>query len=227
MLTCGARPLAFSKQEIRAIYNRRAKHYNSYVKLYRLIGFRFTAYRLRVVELLRLKRGDRVVELGCGTGSNFPFVMDRIGPEGRLIGVDLSPEMLECARERVTRAGWQNVELVEADMADYEFPKGINQVLATGALNYITEYDRVIERASRALAAGGRLVILDGKRPRRWPSWLVKLFVCLISPFGVTLEYFDARPWESVARYFQEPALEEVYGGLIYIASGTARASAA
>lgn len=219
--------MAFGKQEIRAIYNRRAKHYDFYVKLYRLIGFRFTAYRLRVVELLRLQRGDHVVELGCGTGLNFPLVMERIGPEGRLIGVDLSPKMLECARERVTRAGWKNVELVQADIAEYDFPQEVNKVFAAGVLNYIAEYDRVIERASRALVAGGRLVILDGKRPRRSPSWLVKLFVCLISPFGVTLEYFDARPWESVARYFQEPALEEVYGGLIYIASGTARASAA
>lgn len=127
----------------------------------------------------------------------------------------------------MTRAGWQNVELVRADMADYDFPRGVNKVLATGSLNYIPEHDRVIERASRALATGGRLVVLDAKRPKRWPVWLVKFFAWVMSPFGITLEYFDARLWESVARYFQEPTMEEVYGGLIYISSGTAPLPAA
>jgi ubiquinone/menaquinone biosynthesis C-methylase UbiE len=214
--------VAFSKQDIQTIYDRHAKHYDFYVTLYRLIGFRFAAYRVRVVELLRLQPGDCVVELGCGTGLNFPLLMERIGPEGRVVGVDLSPEMLAYARERVARAGWQNVELVQADMAAYDFPNRVNRVLSTGALGYLTEYERVLERASKSLVAGGRLVILDGKRPEHWPPWLVKFFVWLMSPFGVTLEYFDAHPWESVARYFQEPAVEEVYGGLIYISSGTA-----
>ena len=138
--------------------------------------------------------------------------MKGIGPEGRVIGVDLSPEMLSCVQEQVAGAGWHNVKLVRTDMPDYEFPSGVNKVLSTNALGYLTDYERLIERALRALASGGRVVILDGKWSQGCLLWLVRLFVWLMSPFVVTFEYFDTHSWDSIARYFQEPAVEDVCG---------------
>ena len=216
-----------STQDIKEKYRRHAKRYDFAIQLYRLIGLRIESYRLRAVELLRLKRGDSVVDLGCGTGLNFDLIVKQIGPKGRLIGVDLSPEMLACALKRSERAGFNNLELVQADIADYEFPVGVNGVLSTGAFGYVTEYDRVIEKVSQALNQGGRLVILDGKLPERWPLWLFRLFVWLSRPFGVTTEYFSHPCWESVGRFFQEVEFEERYGGLIYISSGTAASTPA
>ena len=223
--TIGA-SLTISKQEIQAIYQRQAKRYNAALQLYRLIGLRLEAYRLRAVELLRLKRGECVVDLACGTGLSFPLLVDRIGPEGRLIGVDLSSGMLERAQERVEGSGWKNVELVQSDMAAYHFPERVDAVLSVGALGYVPEYNRVIERVREALVPGGRLVILDGKRPERWPFWMLKVFVWLFRPYGLTLDYFDGHPWESVARFFVETAFEEMYWGAMYISSGTAPSSA-
>jgi demethylmenaquinone methyltransferase/2-methoxy-6-polyprenyl-1,4-benzoquinol methylase len=110
---------------------------------------------------------------------------------------------------------------VQSDIAAYDFPEGINAVLSTGAFGYVTEYARVIEKASHALVQGGRLVILDGKAPERWPLWLFKLFVRLSRPFGVTTEYFSHPCWEPVGRFFHEVQFEERYGGLMYISSGT------
>ena len=211
----------FSTQDIKAKYRRQANRYDFAVQLYRLLGLRIKAYRLRAVDLLRLKRGDCVVDLGCGTGLNFDLLVERIGPEGRLIGVDLSPEMLAGARERAQRSGWSNIEFVQSDIAAYDFPEGINAVLSTGAFGYVTEYARVIEKASHALVQGGRLVILDGKAPERWPLGLFKLFVRLSRPFGVTTEYFSHPCWEPVGRFFHEVQFEERYGGLMYISSGT------
>jgi demethylmenaquinone methyltransferase/2-methoxy-6-polyprenyl-1,4-benzoquinol methylase len=101
----------FSTQDIKAKYRRQANRYDFAVQLYRLLGLRIKAYRLRAVDLLRLKRGDCVVDLGCGTGLNFDLLVERIGPEGRLIGVDLSPEMLAGARERAQRSGWSNIRV--------------------------------------------------------------------------------------------------------------------
>lgn len=65
--------MALSKQEICSSYDSGARYYNFVLKLYGLIGIR-KAYRLGAVNLLRLKRGDCVVELGYGTGINFPFI---------------------------------------------------------------------------------------------------------------------------------------------------------
>jgi len=158
-----------SKQEVHAMYQSGAKHYDFTTILFRLIGLRMKAYRLLAIKKLSLQRGNCVIELGCGTGLNFPFLMERIGPEGRLIGIDLTPGMLDIAWERVERSGWKNVELVQSDVAVYDFPEGINGVLATGLFGYIPEYDRVIKAVSQSLVPGGHLSILDGKQPESQP----------------------------------------------------------
>jgi len=217
----------FSTQDIKEKYRRHAKRYDFAVQLYRLIGLRIESYRMRAVELLRLKRGDGVVDLGCGTGLNFDLIMKQIGPQGRLIGVDLSPEMLAGARKRAEHSGWNNIEFVQADIADYDFPEGVNAVLSTGAFGYVTEYNRVIEKISQSLGQDGRLVILDGKLPERWPLWLFRLFVWFSRPFALTTEYFSHPCWESVGRFFQEVEFEERYRGLMYISSGTAASTLA
>lgn len=214
--------MALSKQEVRALYQSGAQFYDFTTILYRMIGLRMKAYRALAIKNLSLQKGDSVIELGCGTGLNFPPLLAEIGPGGRLIGVDLTPGMLDVARLRVERAGWQNVELIQSDIAAYDFPAGVNGVLATGLFGYITEYDRVIKTASQALVAGGHLAILDGKQPEKLPAWLFKIVLRLGRPFGFTPEYFKVKPWESVARYFQDPTFEEMYGGMIYISSGTA-----
>jgi len=201
--------MVLSKQKVQDMYQSGAKHYDLFVRIYPLIGLRMETYRSRAVELLRLKRGDLVVELGCGTGLNFSRILKQIGPEGRLIGVDLTPGMLACAQERVKCSGWKNIELVQSDITKYNLPERVNAVLSVGVFGFVAEYDRVIKAISCALVPGGRLVIGDGKKPERWPSWLLKLFIRLGRSFGLTLDYFSGHPWKSVERYFQETALEK------------------
>jgi demethylmenaquinone methyltransferase/2-methoxy-6-polyprenyl-1,4-benzoquinol methylase len=208
-----------SQQNVQALYQSGAKFYDFTTILYRMIGLRMKAYRLLAIKKLSLNKGDCVIELGCGTGLNFSFLMEKIGKEGRLIGVDLTPGMLDIAKERAERAGWKNIELIQSDIAVYEFPENVNGVLATGLFGYIAEYDRVIKVASKSLLPGGHLVILDGKQPERLPSWLFKIVLRLGRPFGFTPEYFKVRPWESVERYFQKTSIEQKYGGMIYILS--------
>jgi demethylmenaquinone methyltransferase/2-methoxy-6-polyprenyl-1,4-benzoquinol methylase len=203
------------------MYQSGAKNYDFTTILFRLIGLRMKAYRTLAIKKLSLQRGDRVIELGCGTGLNFPFLIEQIGPEGRLIGVDLTPGMLDIARVRVERSGWKNVELIHSDIAAYDFQEGINGVLSTGVFGYIPEYDSVIKAAYESLLPGGHLAILDGKKPENLPSWLFKIVLKLGGPFGYTSEYFNVRPWESVERHFKEISLEKKYGGMIYILSGT------
>jgi len=215
--------MAISKQKVQAMYQSGAKHYDFTTILFRLIGLRMKTYRSLAIKKLSLQRGGCVIELGCGTGLNFPLLMEQIGPEGRLIGVDLTPGMLDIARVRVERSGWKNAELIHSDIAAYDFPEGVNGVLATGLFGYIPEYDPVIKAASQSLVSGGRLSILDGKQPENLPSWLFKIVLKLGGPFGYTPEYFKVRPWESVERYFKETSFETRYGGMIYILSGTAR----
>jgi SAM-dependent methyltransferase len=110
-----------SKDAITDVYRKRAGNYDFTANLYYLIGFREYAYRRLAIEALHLKKGDTVIDIGCGTGLNFARIEQQIGTEGKLIGVDLTDRMLAQARTRIVRNGWSNVELSQTDAAAYVY----------------------------------------------------------------------------------------------------------
>jgi demethylmenaquinone methyltransferase/2-methoxy-6-polyprenyl-1,4-benzoquinol methylase len=206
--------------DIVRLYEKRAKHYDITANLYYLIGFREWAYRQQAVQALRLRYGDTVVELGCGTGLNFALLEKAIGPQGTIIGVDITAAMLQQAQQRVHRYGWRNVQLIQRDAASYQFPIGIAGVLSTFTLTFVPVYEQVIKRAAVALPPGKRFVLLDLKAPTHWPGWLVKCGVFLTRPFGVTGALTQRHPWETLPRYFAHVTRTELYFGAAYIATG-------
>lgn len=212
--------MALNKDAIRDLYRVRARRYDITANLYYLIGFRETKYRQLAISALGLKPDDLAVDIGCGTGLNFRYLLRSIGRSGQLVGVDLTDAMLAKARSRVERNGWENVRLVQGDAAQYEIPTGSKGIISTFALTLVPEYEVVIERASKALARGGRFVILDIKKPERWPLWLVKLGVAITKPFGVSLDLSERKPWEVMQKYFSDVSVTEIYGGFVYIAVG-------
>lgn len=215
--------MALTTSETRDLYRRRARSYDRAVWLYRLVGVRLSKYRRLAVEALSLKPGDTVVEIGCGTGLNFPLLEERIGPDGRIIGVDLTDAMLEQAGHRVRAAGWHNVQLVHSDADAYRFPADVAGVLATFTITLIPRYDDVIRRAAEALRPGGRLVVFDIKKPEGWPLWLVRLAAWLNKPFGVSLALAERHPWVPVKRHSAEVSFKTFYFGVLYLSVGEAR----
>lgn len=81
---------------------------------------RHRTIRRRAVEAMGVGRGARVLEVACGTGRNFSYVEDAIGPEGTLVGLDYSQEMLDAARGAVARHRWSNIRLVHGDAAELD-----------------------------------------------------------------------------------------------------------
>lgn len=212
--------MTHTKADLVGIYRKRAKHYDFSANLYYLVGYRECAYRKKAVAALELQPGDTVVEIACGTGLNFPLYQSRIGPEGRVIGLDLNDAMLAQAAKRIDREGWSNVELLQADAGSYLFPEGADAVISTFAITLVPEFDDVIRRAAGALRPGGRLAILDFKRPDWAPLWLVRAFVGITAPFGVTLDLADRHPWESLERHLPGTRFRELYFGFSYLAVG-------
>lgn len=191
------------------------------------IGFRDWAYRQKVVDVLRLAKGDRVVEIGCGTGRNFALLERAVGPDGAVIAVDVSAAMLARSRKRSARHGWSNVELVQSDAASYEFPARVDAVLSTYTLIAVPEYDRVIERACRALKDGKRCAVLDQKLPSGPASRLVPLLNILSRPLDYSRIVGERRLWESIQRHAGNVRVEEFYFGFVYLAVGEKNATGA
>lgn len=212
--------MALSKPELRALYERRARHYDFTANLYYLLGFREWRYRKQAVRALGISSGQTVVEIGCGTGLNFGLLRGVVGTAGRIIGVDLTEEMLGRAAERVRAQGWTNIELVHSDASTYVFPRGIHGILSTFALTLVPEYDQVIERGARALAPGGRWVVADLKWPAGWAGRLLPALLPLFAPFGVTRDLAERHPWESVCRHARHCDIREYHFGYTYIVAG-------
>jgi demethylmenaquinone methyltransferase/2-methoxy-6-polyprenyl-1,4-benzoquinol methylase len=214
--------MALDKKSIALLYRRRAKLYDISANAYYLLGFREFAYRKIGVKALNLKKGDTVVEIGCGTGLNFSLLRKQVGPKGNIIGVDLTLEILEEADKRIRRNGWQNVTLVQSDAAEYKFPGQIDGIISTFAITLVPEYDRIIQNGAAALSPNARFVVVDFKKPDKWPMWIIKAFVILTRPFGISLDIADRHPWESVARYMTVVEFRELYFGGLYLCVGKA-----
>jgi demethylmenaquinone methyltransferase/2-methoxy-6-polyprenyl-1,4-benzoquinol methylase len=177
-----------------------------------------------LVELAGLRAGDAVVEIGCGTGLNFPLIEQEIGRDGRIIGVDITDAMLVQAQHRIETNGWGNISLVQADAAEFEFPTGVDAILATYAHSLLPDTRDVIAHGAAALSADGRWVVLDLKVPDKTPRWLAQLGIATVGRFSSLDEWIERRPWEAVRVAMQDTLADlswtELLFGIAYLAAG-------
>lgn len=215
-----------SKEEISRKYSETSSRYDFVVSLFNLFrpfGLDMPAWRREAIQALGLERGDTVVDIGCGTGLNFPLLQEVVGVEGKIIGVDLSDAMLDKARRQALEKDWKNIELVCIDAAQFEFPVNVGGILSTFALILIPECGRVISNGYNALAPGRSFSVLDMVWPKSLSLWWRHVLFFLRS-YGVTDEVLGRRPWETVWKTM-EKCLEGVsrkryWMGFVYLATG-------
>ena len=210
-------------------YRKKAKHYDITSRLYPVPGYPQQAQRRRAVRALGLRPGDSVVDIACGTGQNFSLLEHVIGPEGRIVGVDLTDAMLAQAQQRIETSGWSNVRLVQADAAEFDFPAEVDAILSTYALSHVPECGDVIAHGAAALSPGGRWVVLDLKVPDNTPRWLAQLGIALARRFGSIDEWTARRPWETIRAGMEDGLAEvswtELFFGTAFLATGLLRQS--
>lgn len=209
--------------QVEPVYRRLAHRYDASARILEALGLGYDEARRDAVAALKLGPGDTVVEIGCGTGANFPLLEARIGPSGRIIGVDLTGAMLDEARKRIKAAGWSNVELVQCSAKDYVFPVGgVDGVLSTFALTLEPGYDSVIATIAAALRPGRRFAIADFKLSHGWRLVLLPFLLVLVRPFAVSLKLASRHPWESMQRHLRGLQMTEHVAGYLYVASAQA-----
>jgi ubiquinone/menaquinone biosynthesis C-methylase UbiE len=189
------------------------------ITLFEWVLFLPPGFRRKAAARLELKPGDRVLEIGCGTGRNLPYLRDAVGSTGRVYGVDISPGMLGKARALCDGNGWNNVELIEADAAEYVPPQPLDGVIFGLSYNTMPHHLAVLRHAWSQLRPGGRLVIMDAKLP---PGTGGKL----ILPFSLWLMKRTMlgnpliRPWEDLARLADNFDMQEFMFGSYYVCRG-------
>jgi demethylmenaquinone methyltransferase/2-methoxy-6-polyprenyl-1,4-benzoquinol methylase len=174
--------------------------------------------RRRAIARLRLEPGDTALDVGCGTGLSFSLIQARIGPEGRLIGIELSPDMMAKARERVESSGWQNVALIESAAEEADIPVQADAVLFHFTHD-ILRSPSALDNVFRHMKRGGRVAAAGNK----WAPWWVfpvNLYVWYIARHYVTTFQGFGRPWSELVRFVPDLRVEAVLFGGGYIVWG-------
>jgi SAM-dependent methyltransferase len=109
-----------------------------------------------------LAAGERVVDIGCGAGIDSLISAKMVGSDGAVIGVDMTPAMIEKARRAVSEGRFDNVEIRNGLMEALPAPDGwADVVISNGVFNLAPDKSRVLDEMDRVLAPGGRLQIAD------------------------------------------------------------------
>ena len=174
--------------------------------------------RRETIRALELHPGQAVLDVGCGTGRNFPFILEKIGPTGRLVGVDYTPAMLDQAGRRVDRQGWGNVQLVQADASKLDLEEKFDAALSTLAMSVIPDYESALERMRTHLLPGGRMAIADAKRSTRWYARPFN-FVADLLGWGAAAD-MTRRIWIDVQAQVDDYFYREWFMGFFYVAAG-------
>ncbi len=190
---------------IRSTYDRRAPWYDAIVRLLSFGGDR--EYRRRAVAALRLQPGQRVLDVGCGTGLNFRLLSEGVGPSGLVVGTDLSHAMLrEAPADRASRIQ------VRASQTLFK-PASFDAALSTYLISTLLG-EGVLDPIVEAVRPGGRIVIVDDALP---PGWF-------IGP-AFMLKHLRRRGWPDLRKetiralqpHVRNLQVTYCHGGMIYI----------
>lgn len=200
-------------------------------RLYDVLSLEWPIYRAArrvAIDMMCLRRGDCILDIGCGTGLNFSLLQEAVGPTGRIIGIDLSPSMLAQAQARVQRNAWQNTRLIRGDagagrVGDLIGGGPVDGTLTTYALSIIDHGQVAWESMLQVTRPGGRVAVVDLALPTGGWSVMAPLARLACMTGGVDRH---REPWRWAVADLTGVQERTLRGGHIRVAAGAVAARA-
>jgi SAM-dependent methyltransferase len=134
----------------------------------------FASLTVTAIDFAAPRTGDRVVDIGCGCGATLLELSPRVGPKGKVLGVDISAVMLEAARKRVAAQRLGNTTLLRADASAHPFePATFDLAFSRFGVMFFDDSMRAFAAIRRSLRPGGRLAFVTWRRLSDSPWFLV------------------------------------------------------
>jgi len=201
-------------KKVLANYDNSARFYNILNSLY-FFG-RDKKFRSMLAKKANLKLGDVVLDICCGSGSNFPFVLERIGKKGLLLGLDVSAKMLGQSKNKKLDG---DINLIRSDAASLPFrDDSLDVFLASFCLKITPELDIVVDEAARVLKCDGRFGTLSNFKPTFHFKIIGNMVTKLISFFSLVDFEIDLNL--RLCRRFEILLDIKTHGGLVQVLIG-------
>jgi ubiquinone/menaquinone biosynthesis C-methylase UbiE len=170
-----------------------------------------------LAERLALAPGDVVLDVACGHGNFTEAIARRVGPEGLVIGLDISASMLARAARRVARAGLGHVLLVRGDALALPLASGsVPKLNCSGGLHQLPDLERALAEMARVTSAGGRFAASGfaaaGEEPGGLRGWLRRRLALHFVPLGPLARAAGAAGFGAVETRMGGPAVGYVWG---------------
>lgn len=179
---------------------------------------RMEPIRRQTIDMLRLERGQRVLDVACGTGKSLRWLSEAVGPEGAVVGVEQSADMIEQARVRVSDAGCQNVTLVESPVEEADLGGPFDAVLFVYTQDVLRSHPAL--RNIFAATRPGARVVSAGVKLFPWYLGVANLYLVAVSwPYFTTFDGLR-RPWSLLEEHVRDMRVRSTFFGSGYIASG-------
>jgi SAM-dependent methyltransferase len=175
-------------------------------------------YRRAVVEALPVRRGQVVLDVGCGTGLCHDSLLDKVGPQGGVVGIEESPEMVAVARERIEQEGWGNVTVVQSSAEDAQIAETADAALFC-AVHDILQSPDALRNVLGKLRPGAGVAAGGGKWAAPWMVAVNLPVTMLHAPYVRSFEGFE-RPWHHLEQLLEDVHVRELALGSGYIMTG-------